>query len=173
MAVNYALEDHVTNEIKFCQRCGERLITETLHDRERPTCPGCGHIVFLDPKLAVVVLVSLRGKLVLVRRAIEPALGRWSFPSGYVDRGESVEDAAVREVQEETGLVTRVTGFVGLYSGRDNPVVLAVYSADVTGGEMVAGVEAEDVGLYAPDELPDMPFPHDERILSDWRTANS
>ena len=49
----------------------------------------------------------------------------------------------------------------------------AVYSADVTGGEMVAGVEAEDVGLYAPDELPDMPFPHDEQILSDWRTANS
>ena len=161
----------MSEDFRFCHRCGGRLTLRTVHDKARPTCPDCGYVVFLDPKLAVVVLVSMDGRLVLVRRAIEPALGRWSFPSGYVDRGETVEEAArEREVHEETGLEVRLTGFVGLYSGRDNPVVLAVYSADVTGGELVVGYEAEDVGLYPPDELPDMPFPHDEQILADWRT---
>ncbi len=163
----------MVDEFRFCHRCGARLLGRTVHDRVRPACPECGRIVFLDPKLAVVVLVSLNDRLVLVRRAIEPALGRWSFPSGYVDRGETVEEAAVREVLEETGLDVCVDGFVGLYSARDNPVVLAVYSAAVTGGKLAAGQEAQEVGLYVPDALPDLPFPHDEQILADWRAASS
>ena len=99
-----------------------------------------------------------------------PAIGRWAFPSGYVDRGEAVEDAAVREVREETGLDVRLNGFVGLYSSTGGPVVLAAYSAQVVGGELRPGGDAREAALFHPDELPPLPFPHDARILRDWRS---
>jgi|AP45_3_1055517.scaffolds.fasta_scaffold100079_1 ADP-ribose pyrophosphatase YjhB (NUDIX family) len=159
----------VSEEIKFCQRCGHGLAEKQVERRARPYCPDCGHVVFLDPKVAAVVLVSADGKLVMVRRGIEPALGRWSFPSGYVDRGEVVEDAAVREVREETGLDVTLGGFIGLYSGQGSVVILAVYAAKVVGGELEAGGEVTDAALFSPDELPPLPFPHDRQILRDWR----
>ena len=163
----------VPEEIRFCQRCGAGLATKTFEGVTRPYCPRCGHIVFLDPKLAAVVLASSQDRLVLVRRAIEPAMGRWSFPSGYVDRGEVVEHAARREVKEETDLEVALDGLVGLYSGGDSPVVLAVYAARVVGGKPRPGPEVHEVGLFSPDELPDLPFPHDYQILADWRSFDA
>lgn len=158
--------------INYCQRCGARLGLRKVEGKERPVCPRCGQVVFLDPKVAAVVLISLDGKLVLVRRGIEPALGRWSFPSGYVDRGERVEDAAVREVLEETGLEVEVNRLVGLYSSRGSAVILAVYSARVVGGRLRPGSEVQEVGLFDLDDLPPLPFPHDYRILRDWRASD-
>ena len=163
----------VVNDLRFCHRCGGWLALTTVHDKVRPTCPSCGHVVFLDPKLAVIVLVSMDDGLVLVKRDIEPALGRWSFPAGYVDRGETVEEAAVREVREETGLEVGLSGLVGLYSDRDSPVVMAVYSAEVVGGELIAGPETRGARVYPPDALPDMPFQHDEQIMIDWQATRS
>ena len=159
----------MSHDVNFCQRCGHRLATKSVHQVERLHCPGCGHIVFLDPKLAAVVLVMDGDKLVLVRRAIEPALGRWSFPSGYVDRGESVEDAAVREVREETGLDVKLTGFIGLYSTTGIPVVLASYAAEILAGNLRAGDEVSEAKFFDSDALPPLPFPHDDQILKDWR----
>jgi ADP-ribose pyrophosphatase YjhB (NUDIX family) len=159
----------VFSGINFCQRCGHGLIEKTVDNRQRPCCPSCGYIVFLDPKVAAAVLVLTDGKLVLVRRGTEPAIGRWSYPAGYVDRGEEVEHAAVREVKEETGLDVRLTGLVGLYSNSGDTVVLAAYSAEVTDGKLGAGPEILETGLFSPDELPPMGFPHDCLILSDWR----
>ena len=158
----------MTGEFKYCSRCGHTLSEKSIEDRPRPHCPSCGHVVFLDPKLAVVMLISVDGKLVMVRRATEPALGRWSFPSGYVDRGEPVEEAGQREVMEETGLDVRVRELVGLYSARDRMVVLAAYSADVVGGSLQAGHEVHEAALFSIDELPPLPFPHDYEILNDW-----
>ena len=163
-------QDH---EVTYCQRCGHRLAARQVHDHTRPHCPSCGYVVFLDPKLAAVVLANVDGKLVLVRRAMEPAIGRWSFPAGYVDRGEAVEDAAVREVREETGLDVRLTGLLGLYSKSSSTVVLAAYSAEVTGGDLQPGDEVRETALFDPDQLPPLPFPHDDQILSDWRTLHT
>lgn len=160
----------MSSEIIYCQRCASKLDHKEIEDRIRPYCPSCGAIVFLDPKLAVVALVHIDGKLVLVKRGIGPALGCWSFPAGYVDRGEVVEEAAVREVREETGLVVELDGPIGLYSKTGNEMVLAVYSASVTGGELAAGPEVQDVGLFSLTEIPPLPFPHDYQILEDWRT---
>ena len=123
----------------------------------------------MDPKVAAVVLALVDGKLVLVRRGIEPELGRWAFPSGFVDRGEAVEDAAVREFKEETGLDARPERLVGVYSSTDSPVVLVVYEATIVGGRLEAGHDAADAALFDPDDLPRLPFPHDDRILADWR----
>ena len=86
----------VQQQINFCQRCGHALAEKEIEGRARHYCPACSFVVFLDPKVAAAVLVEVDGRLVLVRRGIEPAMGRWAFPSGYVDRGEALEEAAAR-----------------------------------------------------------------------------
>ena len=158
----------LSDDIKFCYRCGSRLGSEKVHGRARPVCPACELIVFVDPKVVVAVLIAVDAKVVLVRRAIEPGIGLWSFPSGYVDRGEPLETAAAREVKEESGLDVELTGLVGLYSEDHDPVVLAVYTGEVRGGELSAGDETDDVGLFDPDALPDLAFPRDHGIIRDW-----
>ncbi len=159
----------MASDISYCQRCANALSEKTIEDRTRPYCPSCGYVVFLDPKVAAVVVLTMQGKLVLVRRGVEPAIGRWSFPSGYVDRGEVVEAAAAREVKEETGLDVQLNGLLGLYSQEGDPVILAVFAGEAVGGTMQHGHDAEDVALFDPEDLPPLPFPHDEQILNDWR----
>ena len=155
--------------IRFCQICGRGLVDRMIDGRPRRHCDSCDHTVFLDPKVAAVVLALVDGKLVLVRRGTEPQMGRWAFPSGFVDRGEAVEDAAVREFKEETGLDARLERLIGVYSDTGSPVVLVVYRAEVVGGNLQAGHDAADTALFDPDSLPALPFPHDDRILADWR----
>lgn len=159
------------DDIKFCQRCGSELGEKLIEDRTRPFCFSCGFVVYLDPKVAAVVVLSMDDKLVFIRRGVEPSLGEWAFPSGYVDRAEVVEDAARREVVEETGLVAELDRLIGIYSLQGNPVILAVFAGHVVGGTMAAGHDATDVRLFSLDDLPPMPFPHDEQILHDWQSS--
>ena len=156
--------------VRFCPYCGDAVIKRVVAGRPRPHCPACQQTFFADPKLAVAVLIDVDGQLVLQRRAIEPGLGRWSFPSGFVERGERVEDAAIREAREEVGLDVRLTRLLGLYSESGNPVVLAVYLAEPIGGTLHADHDENDaVGLFSPDALPDLAFSHDHAIIADWR----
>jgi ADP-ribose pyrophosphatase YjhB (NUDIX family) len=147
------------------------MVDRTVERKTRRACQACGFIAFQDPKVAAAVLVLLDGGLVLVKRGVEPAIGRWAFPSGYIDRGESVEDGAVREMKEETGLIVRTTGLVGLYSETGSRVILAAYSAQVVGGALAAGHDADEAGTFDLEDLPPLPFPHDDRILRDWRSS--
>ena len=83
-----------------------------------------------------------------------------------------MENAAIREVKEETGLDIKITQLIGLYSSATNPVVLAVYSSEVIGGKLYAGSETDAVGKYDPNQLPDLPFEHDHKILEDWMNSS-
>ena len=166
------LKNTLHPKVKFCHICGTSLTDESTHGTEKFNCSSCNHQVFLDPKLAVVVLAEKNNELLLVKRAIEPSIGKWSFPSGYVDRGEIVEAAAIREVKEETGLNIQITDLIGVYSKKHHPIVLVVYSAKIVGGEIEAGEESEEVAFFSTDNLPKMPFPHDEQILSDWENLS-
>ena len=162
---------HVDNT--YCHRCGERLGEREVGGQLRPSCASCGETVFLDPKVAVAVVATDEGKILMVKRAIDPMMGRWSLPAGYVDRGEVVEEAAVREVREETGVEVRLGSLVGVYSSPGAPVILVVYAATITAGVASPGDEAMEVGFFHPDELPEMPFPHDDEIIRDWRERTS
>ena len=95
----------------------------------------------------------------MVRRAIQPSYGLWSMPGGYVGRGEVVEEAAAREVQEETGLVVKIDGLVGLFSEAGNPVMVAVFAAHEVGGLLHPGPETLKVGFFPVEELPPLAFP--------------
>ena len=105
----------------------------------------------------------------MVQRAIEPAIGKWSFPSGYVNRGEKLERAVEREVLEECGLEATVENLVGLYSEEGNSIILAVYEARVTGGKLAStDHETLDVKVFRVDDLPELAFEHDRGIVADW-----
>src|SRR5437762_724687 len=112
--------------MKFCPQCGTPLTNRLLHGHDRPACSSCGFVHYAGPKVAVGVMIAREGRLLLNRRAIDPGKGLWSFPSGYVDLGESTAQAAIREVQEETGYEVRLAGLVGVYSNAARPVVLIV-----------------------------------------------
>src|SRR5579859_4843146 len=158
----------------YCLVCGTPLESRRHEDRDRPTCPSCGFIHYLDPKVAVaVVLGDEKRGVLLCRRCIDPGSGRWSFPAGYVNRGEVLEGAAVREVLEELGVTVRLGGLVGVYSEQDEPVVLVVYVGVIEAGEPRPDMhEVSEVRYFALDALPDdLAFPHDRQVLSDWKRA--
>jgi len=151
---------------RFCATCAGPL--ENGHESGFPVCKSCGRISYLDPKLAGAAMVEIDDKLLLVRRGIQPAYGKWSFPSGYVNRGEQVERAVEREVVEETGLVVTADWLIGLYSEPYKTVVLAVYSATVTGGMLIAGDETLETDTFPYDQLPELAFNGDAQIVEDW-----
>jgi ADP-ribose pyrophosphatase YjhB (NUDIX family) len=157
----------------YCPQCGTSLVARHHEDRERPTCPSCGFIHYLDPKVAVAVVLGDDAGVLLGRRAIDPASGRWSFPAGYVNRGEVLEDAALREVEEEMGVGVRLTGLVGVYSEPGNPVILVVYAGEIASGTPRPDQhEVTELRRFPFDELPvDLAFPHDRQVLSDWKRA--
>ena len=154
---------------RFCPSCAGTLSTIELEGYERPVCEGCGFVYYLDPKVAVAVIVPSGDGIVLGRRAIDPGRGAWSFPSGYVNRGEVLEEAAIREVEEEIGVKVAIDGLIGLYSSAGETVVLAVYAARVLGGTLEAGPEMSELAVFPPDQLPPMAFSHDRRIIADWQ----
>ena len=157
----------------YCLVCGTPLEARRHEDRDRPTCPSCGFIHYLDPKIAVAVILGDDHGVLLGRRRVDPSSGLWSFPAGYVNRGEVLEEAAVREVLEEFGVAVRLTGLVGVYSERDEPVVLVVYAGEVQHGEpRPDGHEVSDIRRFGLDALPDeLAFPHDRQVLADWKRA--
>ena len=157
-------------EVGFCPRCGTHLEPRFLEDRFRPTCPSCGLVYYHDPKVAVAVVIGDERGLLLGRRNIDPAKGGWSFPAGYVNRGEVLEEAAVREAREEMGVSVELHGLVGVYSRRGEPVVLVVYAGSIAAGSVAPdGREVSEARLFALDALPPMAFGHDDQIVADWR----
>ena len=157
----------------FCIDCGHRLEGRLAFGKIRGVCPRCGHVHFEDPKVAVGVIVEQDGKIVLGRRAHEPQLGRWSFPSGFVDAGEAPEDAAAREVEEETGLRVSIDRLLGVYSTSGERTIFIAYAGSVIGGELVAGEECYEVEAFLPNALPELAFPHDASILKTWASSSS
>jgi len=157
-------------EDRYCAGCGNTLEMKSLEGTVRPVCPQCGRVVYYDPKVAATAVVERAGLVLMLRRAVETGYGLWSLPGGYVDRGEVVEEAAAREVLEETGLQVKINGLVGLFSESGHPVVVAAYAAEETGGKLEAGPEALELGFYPLDALPTLAFPRDRLILARWQS---
>jgi 8-oxo-dGTP diphosphatase len=158
---------------RFCPSCGQRLTPRRLKpaDRERMTCPACDFVQYLDPKVAVGTIIRMHdGRLVLVRRAIEPGYGLWVFPGGYVDRGEHIVEAAVREAREESGLIVRVDGLLNIYSYAGTTPIIIVYSATAIDGELCTDDECLEARLFSAEEIPwdELAFKSTRDALTDY-----
>jgi len=124
-----------------------------------------------DPKVAVALLIGQDGRVLLQQRAMEPRKGLWTFPSGFMDRGEQAERAGEREAMEELGVPVRLTHLLGVYSEPGNPAVLIVYTAALVEPDAPFTPQADEiasVGYFAPDALPPLAFAHDTQIIADW-----
>ena len=149
-----------------CQSCGGVTDERTVDGRLRPVCRSCGAVTYLDPKLAVAVVVQRDCMVLLGRRGPGTrAPGKWSFPAGFVERGEVVEEAAVREVREETGFTIALGPLVSLISAPGEAVVLAVYTGTILSGNERADDDLTELGWFSLDALPELAFPHDIEIL--------
>ena len=158
----------LTPEDRFCASCASPLEMRQTAGKARPVCSSCGRVVYYDPKVVAVCVVARDGRVVMIRRASELGYGLWSFPGGYVDRGEVIEEAAARETWEETGLEVAVEGLLRVFSIPGDPVIVAAFTGRETGGTLAPGPEALEVGLFAPGEIPELAFSRDTEILALW-----
>ena len=136
--------------------------------RQRPTCLRCGWIYFADPKVAAAVLVEVEGRVLLVRRAIDPYRGQWTLPAGFVDAGEDPRQAAERECFEETGLKVRVIRLLDVLYGQEHPRgahILLVFRAELLGGEITPADDVDRAGWFLREALPPLAFHSTEQIL--------
>lgn len=124
-----------------------------------------------NPALATDGIIIIDGKILLIERGNPPFKGRYALPGGFVDYGETVESACIREMKEETNLDVRIKGLAGVYSdpGRDprGHVASVVFELDVIGGELRSGDDAAAVRLFDLNNLPKLAFDH-SRIITDW-----
>ena len=157
---------------RFCPKCGGALSRQLLKPNEpkRLVCGSCSFIFYDDPKVAACTIPVIQGKILLVQRGIEPGYGKWVFPGGFLDRGERVEDAAIRETWEETGLKVEVGHLLNAYSYPGYPVVVLVYPATVLAGEPQALDETLAVKLFAPADIPwsELAFPSTTDALTEY-----
>jgi ADP-ribose pyrophosphatase YjhB (NUDIX family) len=158
--------------VKYCLRCGHALEDRLAYGRMRRVCPACGFVFFHEPKVAAGVLIERDGKVLLVRRSVNPKKGAWALPAGYMEIDEGPVAAAIRECAEETGLIVRVTGLFGVYhitGDTRGAGVLILYRAAPESGALQPGDDASEAIFFAPDELPrDIAFASTRRALLRW-----
>ena len=162
----------------FCPICGGALQARLLKstEPERLVCTVCEFVFYIDPKVAVgTIITDDNGRIVLVRRAIDPGYGKWVFPGGYVDRGEEVTLAAVREAREECGLDVRLEGLVNVYSYSGRAPVVIVYAATIIGGCLGCDDESLEARFFERTEIPwdELAFRSTHEALKGFLTLSS
>jgi ADP-ribose pyrophosphatase YjhB (NUDIX family) len=158
-------------EPRYCPACGLPVEARILEEDHRPrlVCPD-GHVTWRNPRIVVGALPVADGRVHLARRAIEPGSGRWTYPGGFLEIGESAQEGARRETEEETELRVEIGELLGVYSRPHVGIVTIVFEASVVGGRPEPGSETSEVRAFVPDEIPwdELAFSTVESALRDW-----
>lgn len=142
-------------------------------DRARRVCAACGFIDYVNPRIvAGAVVTDDQGRILICRRAIEPSRGLWTLPAGYMETGESVEQAARREAREEAMADIELDGLLAVYSVPRISQVQIFFRARLL-SPVAPGPESLEVALRAWEDLPmdELAFPSVRWALDDWRAA--
>jgi ADP-ribose pyrophosphatase YjhB (NUDIX family) len=170
---NHRRQAQYPRRVKFCPLCGSSMeprVVASDHVR-RKVCTQCGFVHFPGPKLVAGCLVIDASRVLLLRRGIEPALGKWTFPGGYVDFGESAADAAVRETREEVKIRVTLGPVLGVLTDAANPsLTLVVYLAEPDDQVPGTSEEATESRYFGVDEIPwhELAFPTTFEALTAW-----
>jgi ADP-ribose pyrophosphatase YjhB (NUDIX family) len=163
----------IAASLRFCTRCGSELAFGAVEgeDRNRLSCPSCGLISYVNPRLVVTTIpVNDAGDVVLLRRGIEPGRGAWAQPGGFLEVDETVTEAAIRETLEETGLIVEPGEIIGLYTRLEAAVVVVAFEARIVGGDYRLNPEALEIQAFHPDAIPweGIAFTTSHWALHDW-----
>ena len=142
--------------MNFCSQCGNKLCQEIPpgDDRQRGVCRQCGLIHYQNPKLVVGCIPEWSGRILLCRRAIEPCVGKWTLPAGYLENGETVTEGAIREVREEAGArVTKLMPYA-LYNLSFISQIYLLFRANLLDQNWEAGSESLEVRLFDETDIP-------------------
>jgi ADP-ribose pyrophosphatase YjhB (NUDIX family) len=147
---------HHDRSFHYCPVCGEKAEKTNMKEGEpsRLVCTGCSYVQYLDPKVVACTICELNGKIVLLKRANNPQKGMWVMPGGYVDRGEEVLGAAIRETREECGIKVLPNEILGVYSYTGYIEVVIVYLAEYLSGNLAPKDETLEARLFAEEEIP-------------------
>lgn len=146
----------------FCHFCAARLVHRQIDGRERLFCPECQRPIYENPiPAACTVLMDRVGRILLVKRGVAPKIGMWCLPGGFIETDETPEQAALRELREETGLDGRIRTLVGattIPSRLHTAILMIGYLVTTYSGRPRPGDDATDVRFFSPDHLPEIPF---------------
>jgi 8-oxo-dGTP diphosphatase len=152
-----------------CTYCGGFLESKKEGDVARDYCPAC-KVFFYDNPLPVVSSIVVRDrKILLVKRKFDPKAGEWCLPMGFAESGESIEAAALRELEEETGITGRITGLVDIESGVSETygdLLFVTFEVEWTGSEPEAGDDADEVCFFDFKNLPELAFQSNSSAVS-------
>lgn len=156
------LQDKVVpKRAQFCSTCASRMhwIVPEGDTHERLACSSsdCGAVLYQNPKVTVasIVMSADRKRVLLARRAIEPFIGSWNIPGGFLENGESLQEGAARECREETSAAIHVLGLVALYDIIAAGQVQAIFSGVLLNeAEIEAGMESQEVKMFAWADVP-------------------
>jgi 8-oxo-dGTP diphosphatase len=153
-----------------CPICGSELNIRSIEGRPRLFCPSCGWIRYENPLPCAAAFVrNSAGDILLIKRGVEPGYGRWALPSGFIEIEETPEMACLRELEEETGLKGRITGFIGVYSQESSVykrVIIIGYEVKAS-GDIKAGSDSLAAEYFAPHELPEVAFSTHRQMIGD------
>ena len=153
----------------FCPYCGTRLTEKICEGSPRLFCEHCDEPIYENPiPASCLVVVDNINRVLLVKRSVEPKKGFWCLPGGFMELGESPEKAALRELEEETGLSGRIEMLLGVSSNPSalyHTVLMVGYLIRQYSGTLIAGDDAEDAVYYHYNELPKIAFDSHERFI--------
>ncbi len=157
--------------IEFCPYCGFKLTRKMLEGRERLYCSKCKKIYYENPTPVVAVVTrNDEGKILLIKRKIEPCKGEWALPSGFMEIDESPIEAALRELAEETGLKGKLKKLIGVYPNNSEIhgyLVTIIYEVEILGGKLCAADDAEEAEFFAVKQLPLLAFQSHREALGE------
>lgn len=149
--------------MQYCSSCGNQVSLKVPDgdNRERYVCEQCGEIHYQNPKNVVGCLLEWHGKVLLCKRAIEPRLGYWTLPAGFMENNESTLEGAAREAAEEANAVAEDLKLFGIYNLPRISQVYMMFHGVLKGGVASAGDETLEVALFNENEIPwnDLAFP--------------
>lgn len=152
----------------FCHYCGDRLSREREEEVLRDFCRTCQTYFYENPLPVVSVIMLAERRILLVKRGRRPYRGKWCLPTGFVESGESIEAAARRELEEETGIQGRIVALVDADSGVNSfygDLIFLCFEAEMSGGSLQAGGDTVAAKYFPIDEIPTLAFPANNRAV--------
>jgi len=159
---------------RYCYHCGKPTIQKEIEGRQRSYCKRCRIVLYENPIPSVAVVLTDRAhRILLVRRSVEPGFGKWCLPGGFMEMGETPQQAAIREIREELGIDINDLKLLDIgthLNGYYGDVLIIGFAAEIDAGlNLNPGDDVSDAKFYLLDERPELVFRVHENFIRTWR----